>query len=87
MASTDEQSVPEKQKTLKELLQKKNITFSVEEDLIGEIWDDRPALSCEQVMELDMKVDRRIQGIQDCRRSAQQMKEKEGRYFCADFSG
>lgn len=40
---------------LQELLQKKHITFSVNDDLIGEIWEDRPALSCEPVMELDIR--------------------------------
>ena len=66
--------------TLKELLQKKNITFSVEEDLIGEIWDDRPELSCEQVMELDIKWtgESRASRIQKIR---QQMKEKEADIF------
>ena len=40
---------------LQELLQEKHITFSVNDDLIGEIWEDRPALSCEPVMELDIR--------------------------------
>lgn len=40
---------------LQELLQEKHITFSVNDDLIGEIWEDRPALSCESVMELDIR--------------------------------
>ena len=40
---------------LKKILQKKQVRFSVNEDLIGEIWKDRPALSCEPVMELDVK--------------------------------
>ena len=40
---------------LKNLLKGKNIHFSVEEDLIGEIWEDRPELSCEPVMELEVK--------------------------------
>lgn len=40
---------------LQELLQKKHITFSVNDDLIGEIWEDRPVLSCEPVMELDVR--------------------------------
>lgn len=30
-------------------------SFSVEEDLIGEIWKNRPELSCEPVMELEEK--------------------------------
>ena len=40
---------------MQELLQEKHITFSVNDDLIGEIWEDRPALSCEPVMELDIR--------------------------------
>ena len=40
---------------LQELLQEKHITFSVNDDLISEIWEDRPALSCEPVMELDIR--------------------------------
>lgn len=40
---------------LQELLQEKHITFSVNDDLIGEIWEDRPVLSCEPVMELDVR--------------------------------
>lgn len=40
---------------LQELLQEKHITFSVNDDLIGEIWEDRPVLSCEPVMELDLR--------------------------------
>ena len=66
--------------TLKELLQKKNITFSVNEDLIGEIWEDRPAMSCEPVMELDEKWtgESRASRIQKIR---QQMKEKGADIF------
>ena len=40
---------------LQELLQEKHITFSVNDDLIGEIWEDRPVLSCEPVMDLDVR--------------------------------
>jgi len=40
---------------LQELLQEKHITFSVNDDLIGEIWEDRPVLSCEPVRELDIR--------------------------------
>ena len=61
--------------TLKELLQKKKVRFSVDEDLIGEIWEERPALSCEPVMELDIKWagESRASKI---RKTRQQMKEK-----------
>ena len=40
---------------LEELLKKKEVTFAVNDDLIGAIWSDRPALSCEPAMELDVK--------------------------------
>ena len=40
---------------MKKILQGKQVRFSVNEDLIGNIWDDRPALSCEPVMELSEK--------------------------------
>lgn len=40
---------------LKKILRKKQVRFSVNEDLIGEIWQDRPSLSCEPVMELAVK--------------------------------
>ena len=36
-------------------MQEKGVSISCEEDLIGEIWDDRPALSCEPVFELDLR--------------------------------
>ena len=45
----------EEAETLEKILQKKQVHFSVNEDLIGNIWNDRPALSCEPVMELDVK--------------------------------
>ena len=41
--------------TLAEKLQKNGAVINKEEDLIGEIWSDRPQLSCEPVMELDVK--------------------------------
>ena len=37
------------------LLGKKGVSLDVDHDLVGDIWEDRPALSCEQVMELDVK--------------------------------
>ena len=45
----------EEARKLKQNLQGKQVRFSVNEDLIGNIWDDRPALSCEPVMELSEK--------------------------------
>lgn len=40
---------------LAEILGKKGATLSVDHDLVGEVWEDRPELSCEPVMELDVK--------------------------------
>ena len=65
---------------LQELLQEKHITFSVNDDLIGEIWEDRPALSCEPVMELDIRWTgkSRADKIAEIR---EQMKAKEADIF------
>ena len=65
---------------LQELLQEKHITFSVNNDLIGEIWKDRPALSCEPVMELDIRWSgkSRADKIAEIR---EQMKAKEADTF------
>lgn len=65
---------------LGELLKEKDITFSVNNDLVGEIWEDRPALSCEPVMELDVKCTgkSRADKIEEIR---EQMKEKEADVF------
>ena len=40
---------------LSEALGKKGASLSVDYDLAGDVWEDRPALSCEPVMELDVK--------------------------------
>ncbi len=40
---------------LEKLLEKNGVSLSVDHDLIGDIWEDRPVLSCEPVMELDVK--------------------------------
>ena len=65
---------------LQELLQEKHITFSVNDDLVGEIWEDRPALSCEPVMELDIRWagKSRVDKIAEIR---EQMKAKEADIF------
>lgn len=65
---------------LQELLQEKHITFSVNDDLIGEIWEDRPVLSCEPVMELDIRWTgkSRVDKIAEIR---EQMKAKEADTF------
>ena len=65
---------------LKTLLSDKNIRFSVEEDLIGEIWTDRPELSCEPVMELDVKWTGESRADK-CRRIRHKMEEKQADAF------
>lgn len=41
--------------TLEKMLGEKGVTLKCDEDLVGEIWTERPALSCEPVMELEVK--------------------------------
>lgn len=65
---------------LKTLLSDKNIRFSVEEDLIGEIWTDRPELSCEPVIELDVKWTGESRADK-CRRIRHKMEEKQADVF------
>ena len=40
---------------LQNLLQKKNVTIDCSNDLVGEIWTSRPAMSCEPIWSLDVK--------------------------------
>ena len=73
------------QKNWRNSWKEKNITFAVNEDLIGEIWRERPALSCEPVMELDVKWagesrKNKIAGIRE------QMKAKKANYFYSYFT-
>lgn len=65
---------------MKDLLSDKKIRFSVEEDLIGEIWTDRPALSCEPVMELEVKWAGESRA-EKCARIRRKMKEKQADVF------
>lgn len=65
---------------LKELLSEKNIRFSTGQDLIEEIWTDRPALSCEPVMELDVKWAGESRADK-CKRIRTKMEEKQADVF------
>lgn len=65
---------------LKELLSEKNIRFSMEEDLIGQIWTDRPALSCEPAMELETRWAGESRA-EKCRRIRLKMEEKHADFF------
>lgn len=40
---------------LQNLLQEKNVTINCSNDLVGEIWTSRPAMSCEPIWSLDVK--------------------------------
>lgn len=40
---------------LQNLLQEKNVTIDCSNDLVGEIWTSRPAMSCEPIWSLDVK--------------------------------
>ena len=40
---------------LQNLLQEKNVTINCSQDLVGEIWTSRPAMSCEPIWSLDVK--------------------------------
>ena len=62
------------------LLGKKGVSLDVDHDLVGDIWEDRPALSCEQVMELDVKWTGETRSDK-CARIRKAMKEKEADAF------
>ena len=65
---------------LRKALSEKNISFAFEKDLVGEIWKDRPALSAEKVMLLDVK----YAGMERAEKLAkvrELLKEKKGDYF------
>ena len=42
-------------KSLKEKLREKKITFAPDRDVVGEIWANRPALSCDPIWELGVE--------------------------------
>lgn len=65
---------------LEEKLEKKGVTISCQEDLIGEIWTDRPALSCEPAWSLSVKYAGRPRSekLADIRKA---MAEKKADYF------
>jgi len=42
-------------KSLKEKLREKKITFASDRDVVGEIWANRPALSCDPIWELGVE--------------------------------
>lgn len=66
--------------SLQRLFEKKQISFASEEDLIGAIWTDRPRLSCEPVMELDVKWAGRSRA-EKCAEIRGKMQEKDADIF------
>ena len=65
---------------LSEILKKKGASLQSGYDLVGEIWEDRPALSCEPVMELDEKWAGESRADK-CARIRKAMEEKEADGF------
>ena len=66
---------------LTEILGKNRVSILCNEDLVGEIWSDRPELSCEPVKELDVKWtgksrEDKLKEMRDA------MKEREQIYLC-----
>ena len=66
--------------SLEQMLSAKNVRISCQTDLVGDIWKDRPALSCEPAWSLDLKYagKPRNEKIADMRRA---MAEKKADYF------
>ncbi|MDO4321222.1 MAG: aminopeptidase P family protein [Lachnospiraceae bacterium] len=60
---------------LEEKLKKNHVSLNGTEDLVGEIWEDRPALSCEPVSELAVKWAGRSRSDK-CREIREKMQEK-----------
>jgi Xaa-Pro aminopeptidase len=65
---------------LADLLSGKNIRISCDGDLVGEIWTDRPALSCEPVMELEVRWAGKSRADK-CAEIRQAMQEKKADVF------
>ena len=63
-----------------QILGKKGVSLSVDHDLVGEIWENRPALSSEPVMELDVKWTGESRA-EKCARIRKVMEEKNAQVF------
>lgn len=63
-----------------QILGKKGVSLSVDHDLVGEIWEDRPELSCEPVIELDVKWTGESRA-EKCARIRKVMSEKNAQVF------
>lgn len=65
---------------IREKTDEKQVTFDGREDLVGKVWEDRPALSKEPVWELDMRYagKSRVDKIQEVR---MEMQEKQADYL------
>lgn len=65
---------------LMEKLEKNGVSISCQEDLIGQIWTDRPSLSCEPVYELDTRWSGKSRADK-CREIREAMKKEEADVF------
>lgn len=65
---------------LEKLLEKEQITFVTDEDLVGRIWENRPALSCEPAMELDVRWTGKTRADK-CAEIREQMRQKGADIF------
>lgn len=65
---------------LAEKLAKNGVTVNDREDLVGEIWAERPALSCEPVSELDVKWAGKSRADK-CREIRETLKQKQADVF------
>lgn len=65
---------------LAEKLAGKGVRIQADQDLVGRIWEDRPAMSCEPVQELDVRWAGKTRA-QKCREIRQKMQEKQADVF------
>lgn len=65
---------------LEEKLKKNHVTLNGGEDLVDAIWEDRPAMSCEPVSELDVKWAGRSR-TDKCQEIREKMQEKQADVF------
>lgn len=65
---------------LKNLLDKNGVSIVCDKDLVGDIWTDRPELSCEPVKELEVKWAGKSRE-EKCKEMREAMKEKDADLF------
>ena len=83
---TDVLSVQKEAAELEKMLDENGVSLSVDHDLAGDIWENRPVLSCEPVTELDIKWAGESRADK-CARIRKSNGEEGCRFICTDFSG